>query len=216
MKKKILIAGFLLLSHAAFTKDKFFQEYAISVGMANISYTENPVELTSDSTTTQETDSTAAASSSSEAASGAASSMSMDINYKFSPGLERSFYMRGTFPFMNATGNSFFSGGVGVEFYLNSIGSKLGLVSDGTTINMTPKIRYFWGLEAGIGYLVYVTDTKKANDILFEIGGHGGIVYSISKKYGLRAQVSIARGTGAATTTMAMKAVMGLTFYIDE
>ena len=203
MKKLLLTISILFLSFSAFCDSSEFQkEFGISVGMANISFTESQSGLAGENIK--------------QPASGSTSNISLQAFYKFLPGLKRSAYFYSTVPAMSSGQSSYFSAGAGMEFYFNEIGSRMQMSNSGTTIKVTPRLRYFWGFEGGVGYITYLTLTEKKTDFLMDLGLMGGGTYPINEKWCLRAQFTVARGTGINTTTMEMKAFLGGIFYLDN
>ena len=195
----IIFLGFSAGTHASEIIEK---ELSYNVGLVNASYAESQSTLTGKNIT--------------EAASGSVSSISGQIAYKFKPGLERSYYFSGTFPLLPNPTGSYFGGHFGSEFYFgSSSGSKVSYNNSGTSIKLKPKNLYFWGIEGGIGYLIYVTETAKKTDILLDIGANLGMLFTLSDKWRLRSVIGFTRGTGVATTTMEMKAFFGLSYFVD-
>jgi hypothetical protein len=203
MKKLLLsLLLFSLYSHVYAQTNEFQKEFGISIGMANISYTETQSGLAGENIK--------------QPASGSTSNMSLLAFYKFLPGLKRSAYLYSTLPAMSSGQSTYFSVGAGMEFYFNEIGSRMSMSNSGTTIRVTPRLRYFWGFEGGVGYISYLTLTEKRTDFLMDLGLMGGGTYPINDKWALRMQLTIARGTGINTTAMEMKAFLGGTFYLDN
>ena len=203
MKKILFIISILVFSYTAQSDSGEFQkEFGISVGMANISFTEAQSGLAGENIK--------------QPASGSTSNISLQAFYKFLPGLKRSAYLYSTVPAMSSGQSSYFSAGAGLEFYFNEIGSRMQMSNNGTTIKVTPRLRYFWGFEAGVGYFTYLTLTEKKTDFLMDLGVMGGGTYPINDKWSLRMQLTIARGTGINTTAMEMKAFLGGIFYLDN
>lgn len=178
------------------------KEITYSIGLVNASYAEGQSVLTGKNV--------------SEAASGSVSSISGHVEYKFAPGLERSYYFSGTFPLMSSPTGSYFGAHFGAEFYFGtSSGSKVSYSHSGTSIKLKPKNLYFWSLESGLGYLVYNTETAQKTDLLLDLGGNLGMIYTMSENWRLKATVGMTRGTGVVTTTMEMKAFFGLSYFIN-
>ncbi|MBA2403131.1 MAG: hypothetical protein H0V66_00045 [Bdellovibrionales bacterium] len=178
------------------------KELSYNIGLVNASYAEGQSALSGKNQT--------------EAASGSVSSISGQITYKFAPGLERSYYFSGTFPLMPNPTGSYFGGHFGSEFYFgSSSGSKVSYINSGTSIKLKPKNLYFWGLEGGLGYLVYNTETAKKTDLLLDIGANLGMLYVLNDKWRLRGILGFTRGTGVTTTTMEMKAFFGVSYFND-
>jgi hypothetical protein len=182
------------------SEDKFYDELVTSVGMTMVSYAEDAKVIQGDNVQ--------------EAASGSVSGISASIQYKMASSFKKSYYLTTVFPLLPSATGTYLSFGGGMEYYFNDIGSKTGLTNSGTTIQFTPKFRYFAGFEVGGGYLVYTTESAKKTDLLFEIGGLGGIAYSMSNKWAIKTTLNVMKGTGAVTSTMAIRFMIGGTFYL--
>jgi hypothetical protein len=196
-----LILIFSLSSWAA--EDEIIEkEISYSLGIVNSSYQESQATLSGKN---QETP-----------ASGAVSSISGMINYKFSPGLGRSYYLQGFFPLLSGEAGSYFGTHFGAEFYFgSSSGAKVTYNNAGTSVKLKPKMLYFWGIEGGLGYLVYVTPTAKKSDLLLEMGPQLGLLYTINDRWRLRAVAGYNRGIGVTTNTSVIRAFFGLTYFLD-
>src|SRR5690606_35746195 len=132
---------FLIGSLSAYASEETTQELIYSVGMVNSSFAEGATTLTGENI--------------SAPASGAISSISGNFMWKFSPGINRSFFASLTFPLMANPTGSYFGAHAGVEFYFgNRAGSRMKMNNNGTTIKIKPGTTFFWGLEGGLGYLV--------------------------------------------------------------
>jgi hypothetical protein len=199
---KVLILLLTFTSLHAFASQGFSDEITLSLGMANVSYAEKESSLEGENK--------------SEAASGSVSSLSGNFHWKFKSQEKKSYYVSATFPFMGGDGSSYFSVGGGIEFYLTPLGSRVGMQNQGTTVKFSPKLTYYWGVEAGLGYLVYLTETAKKTDMLFDIGLGGGGHYAINDSWVLKGQLGMTMGTGVNTSATAMKIFVGLTFYLDD
>lgn len=169
------------------------------VGMSNVSY--------------QEKDSGLSGPNVIEASSGSVANISGLINYRFKNFGRWSSVGQFLFPLIGGTG-TYLAAGIAMEYYWGQVNSKLSIDDQSTNFSLTPITRFFAFGDLNIGYLSYQTETAKRQDTLLEIGAGGGISRRISK-YNLRAQVSIGRGTGVTTDSMAMKLMLGGTFFLD-
>lgn len=182
----------LFISSSVFATNKFMDQLTASLGMISVNYTETDEGIGGD-----------------EAANGSNSFLSVDVDYQFYSEEERSYYVRAYAPFFSSSGAGYFGANIGMNFYFNSFSSKLKTKLKGDTLSYDPKMRYFWGGEAGAGYLVYLTDSAKKGDVLAELGGHGGMIYNINKDYGIRGKLSFSQGIGGEVTAMIMKIFFG-------
>jgi len=77
-------------------------------------------------------------------------------------------------------------------------------------------MRFYWGTNAGVGFLVYNTTTAKKSDLIFDLELHGGGIMNFKKEWGLRGEAGLSRGTGVSTSTIAMKIFIGLSYYLEK
>ncbi len=187
----------------------FYDEVSFRAGMVNISYTESASQLDTQSLTEEEAAAAAPG-------AGAVSSMSLDMQYQFLSYPEKAFYLRGIVPLMSTGGGSFFMVSSGANFYFKSLSSKIHHNDDGSSLKLTPKWRYFWGFELGIGYLIYTTEYAKKSDVIFDLGAHVGASYNFNPKWGLSGDLTASRGTGAVVSTIGIKIFVGGTYYFGD
>ena len=196
-----ILVSFLLLSFTLNAAEEFSNELIYMIGMVSKSYAESESSIQGENKI--------------EASSGTAQVIAATIQYKFSSTLKRSFYSNLIVPLLPSGDNSFFSGGMGVEFYLNDIGSKLKFSDGGDTLKISPKLTYLWGLETNIDYLVYVTETQKKSDLVFDLGVIGGGSYKVTKAVNIKGVVGVSKGTGVNTSGMGMKVMLGYIHQFD-
>ncbi len=208
MKKNAPIVFFLLtmLIQSAFGDDKLPAQFSFSIGSISTTYTEQESQIKpSDGTTTETT----------APASGTAASMPLDVEFEYFTTLKRSYFVRGGGPVMASTPDRTFYVTAGANFYFSSVGSPLYVSDQRMQLKMAPKFRYYAGPHLGGAYLVYNTKSATKNDVIIELGGQGGVIYSISPKWGLRAEANISRGIGALVSSMTMKILLGGTYNLN-
>jgi hypothetical protein len=203
LKKRILILLIL------FAKNSFsgfdFKSLYFSTGLINTSYAERESALKSDSEDEEST----------KPASGSTSTIVIDAQYDFYTDNSKTFYGHVAAPLLGSAGSSIFLGGGGVNFYFGSLSSKAEFKDKDIILKVMPLLRYYWGIDANIGYLVYTTETAKKADIMLDLGAHGGGIYTVSDKLGVKAELGISRGTGVATSSMNMKILIGASYFFD-
>ncbi|MFZ4713674.1 MAG: hypothetical protein ACOYL6_08185 [Bacteriovoracaceae bacterium] len=182
--------------------ETIYDEITFSMGMSNVSFSETDSGLTGENVT--------------DPYAGGVSSMNGQILWKFKPGLERSFFFTAQVPLLSTAAGAYFNGGGGAEFYFGEAGSKVSLSNSGTSIKMTPRKRFFWGVEGDLAYLSYVTKTSKKTDLLVEIGPFIGMAYQVSENWNLRSSLGVSRGIGVVTTSMNMHLFIGGTMFIGD
>jgi hypothetical protein len=175
------------------------QQMTFSTGSISTSYSEKETGLDN---------------STGDSASGSASALPVDLSYEFTVNEKTSWFVRGIGPLLASTPDSYFFAGGGVNFYLMSLSSAAMFKDTEIELLISPKWRYYWGLNAGVGNLVYRTDTEKKNDTILEIGLHAGAIYSINKEWGFKAEGSFNRGTGSLTEVSTVKVLLGATMYL--
>ncbi len=201
MKKCVFIILAIMFAAPIQASDDFHGEVTSFVGMAMVSYTENEKTISGENV--------------SEIVAGTVSAMSLNLQYVLSQNFKKQYYMTATVPLIPSALGTYLGSGFGMEHYFSDVASKVSLFNSGTSITLTPTFRYFAGFEIGFGYLVYSSETAQKTDILLEIGGTGGFSYALSENYALKVTVGILKGTGVVSTTMNMRALLGVTFFLD-
>jgi len=201
MKLSLALAFSFFVGASALAEDKFSKEVAAYVGMSMISYAETEKTIVGDNV--------------SEIASGTVSAISMNLQYVLSQDLKKQYYITATLPLLPSAIGTYMGGGFGMEYYFSDMASKLSMFNSGTSITLTPTFRYFAGFELGLGYLVYNTESATKTDILLEIGGTGGFSYALSEGYAIKMTVGVLKGTGVVTSAMNIRALLGVTFFLD-
>lgn len=184
----------------------FYNNYTLSLGMINHSVAENESTLKeegSPTTTAKE-----------EETPEAVSAISVDATYEFLPTQQRTYFIRGSVPLLTTGGAGVFLLGGGVNFYLSELSTKYSYESRGSKVEITPDLKYYWGLNTGVGYLVYNTQLSKKSDLFFDLGVHGGGAYALSPTRALRAEIGAARSTGVTTTGFKINVFIGLVQYL--
>lgn len=205
---KKLFSLFLFFNIALCGATGFHDQLSYNVGMVSMSLTENQSSI-------KQTDTTVTATESETTASAAAvAAMSFQLSWEFKNKGKLAYFTKATVPLMNADGSGVFLGDVGVNVYLNPMGAKYTLIQNGTTVVIIPKFKYYWGGVGGVGYVVYNTESAKKSDVFFNLGLHGGMVYSLGDKWGLKGELGASRTTGVVTTGIKIDFFFGATYYL--
>lgn len=179
-----------------------------SFGIVNISVNENESTL-------EVTDTDIVADGESGAESVNALATSFEVQYESQLSEKRNYVLKAMLPVsISGEGVGIFLLGGGVNFYLNPMGSNYSLNVRGTTLSIIPRYRYYWGMSTSFGYLIYNTVSAKKSDVFFDLGAHLGGAYNFGKDWALRGEAGIARGIGVTTTSMSMKVLLGVTYYL--
>ena len=194
----------LLIPTISYSTEFNYNEVVISPGMVNISYTESAKNLKAENGSEQ------------KLAAGTVSSVSMNLAFSLWSSQKKIWYLGGLAPIINGTTGTYYNVFTGLEFFLNSEASKSGYSGNGANIKVTPKLRYSWAMEIGIGYMTYLTETAQKTDLLFDFSILGSIGYSLTSNMGLKLSIGVGRGTGVTTSTFTTKAFLGMTYFLDE
>ncbi len=179
---------------------------SISTGSYSVSFAENPDEL-------KATDGTSTTTSTPY--SGTTTSLPLEFNYEMFSSLKRSYSVKASAPLVaNATGRYFSVSGA-MNFYFNSLASDVSVSDFNFQMSLKPKFRYYASPSLGLAYLVYNTKSATKTDILFEIGANGGTVYSITPKWGMRAEVGFARALGVLVSATVIKISLGAAYTFN-
>ncbi len=202
---------FTVLSFVFFLQEQIFAnsripgQISFSIGSISSSFSENPDKL-------QSTDGTQ--SSAVSAYSGTSSSIPLDICYEYFPNLKRSYFARASGPIFASTSDRYFSGTFGLNFYFVEVGAQTKVSDFNFEMKITPKIRYYAGPSIGIGYLVYSTKSATKNDMMFEVGGQAGLIYTLNEKWSLHGELGAARAIGVLVSSTVIKILLGTTYSI--
>jgi hypothetical protein len=186
----------------------FAQSINTSLGMTSYTLAENPsnIKATDDTVTDVEE----------SPSSAAVSATSFEFNWEFKNYADKSYFVKAIVPLVAGATGSVFLGGFGGNFFFNSLSSVFFYSENGNKMTMVPKFRSYWGFGTGIGYVVYSTESAKKADVFFDLGLHLGASYSMSEKWGLRAEAGFARGTGIETTSTGIKIFFGTTYFLGN
>ena len=170
--------------------------------MSMISYTEQQGNITGDNVQ--------------EPTSGSFSVITTNLYWKSVPKDKYSYFIEGFFPLLPGSGNSFFGGSFGVEYYFSNDNGILRETNGEFKISMDPKLRYYAIANVSSYYFAYETETAKKNDINVSLNAGAGAVYSMSNTYGLKADVVVGRGVGVITSTLLVRAFFSYVYYWDN
>ncbi len=211
MRILVIILSFACAIPSAMAVSNYHQVMTTSIGMVSINVTENASTLAAAATGSGSSESNTV----STASSATASVISADVTYEFLNYATKSYFIRVVAPLLSSNGAGFFLGGLGVNFYMNSLSSMFTFSDSGTTLMMNPTMRFYWGPSAGLGFVVYNTETAKKSDLIFDLEIHGGGILNFKRDWGLRGEAGISRGTGITSSTIGFKVFVGLSYYLD-
>ena len=172
------------------------------------------ISITESESALKSTDTTVEVDESDESTAEAASVTVFEFNYDFFQTENRAFFFKGVVPLISSGGSSAFLGAAGANWFFNGAPSVFSYNNLGSTVYLIPKFRYYIGGSLGVGYLVYDTESAKKTDIYFDLGFHGGLMYNFGKRWGMRAEAGMGRGTGVTTNSMGMKVFVGSSYYL--
>ena len=205
---KFLLILLLSLTQFSWADSKIPGQLTIALGSISANYSENPGNLTSTDGTSKTTASTPY--------SGTASSMPLALTYEYFPNLKRAYFGKVAGPLLASSPDRYFSATAGINFYFGKVAT-LAVVSDiNFEMKLIPKLRYYAGPALGVGYLVYNTKSAIKNDLLFELGGQGGVIYTTNPKWAFRAELGAARGIGALVSSTIIKILLGVSYNLGN
>jgi hypothetical protein len=207
MKYLIFIALTFLTVRNVKAESKIPLQLSFSIGSISTSFSESQDNLVSTDGTT---------SSSSSAFSGTASSMPLDLTVEYFANLKRSYFIKLQGPMIASSNDRYFSANFGINFYFSSVGATAKVSDYNFQMKLIPKLRYYAGPILGAGYLVYSTKSAEKNDVLFEIGGVGGVIYSLNSRWGLKGEIGFSRGVGVLVSSTIIKILLGTTYTIGD
>jgi hypothetical protein len=205
--KKYLVWILVFITQVSFADSKIPSVFTFSIGSISANFTENPDDLKS-------TDGTL--SSVTTPSAGTVSAMPIMVGYEFFPNLKRSYFLNGIGPLLASNTGNYYNLTGGANFYFTQIASNASVSDHNFEMKIIPKFRYYAGPAVGIGYLIYNAKSATKNDIMFEIGGQGGVIYTINPKWGLRAELGAARGIGVLTSSTIIKILLGTTYNLGN
>lgn len=206
LKNVIFLILFFWIGNTV-AKTGYYDSMSLSFGMVNHSVTENESTLA-------KTDNTETSATEAKEAAKAVSAISLNANYEFLPTQKRTYFLQANVPMLTTGGAGVFLLGGGVNWYLSDLATKYSYESHGSTIEIVPQLKYYWGFNTGIGYLVYNTESSKKTDLFFDLGLHGGGAYAFSPARSLKMELGLARSTGVATTGFKINIFFGVVQYL--
>lgn len=175
--------------------------WTADVGMNSISYQENPFLNSSDSTFKK------------VASSGSAGVIVGQLAYVKPIKRRQALSFRGMVPLMDPK-NRMFSFGSGYSYYFGeSLISDILIEIGGGSVSVSPGFRYYVGAQSDLSYLFYTSESAKRTDFLFQLGGHGGMLYRW-KNFDLKAHFEYAKGFGSVVSTSEMRILFGISHQL--
>ena len=200
----ILVA---LICKPVYSGTKIPAQINFSIGSVSVAFSENPSNLKSTDGTT---------SSTSTPYSGSTTAIPLEFGYEHFTNLKRSYQFKAAGPLMGSNPGRYFNAVAAANFYFSQIGSEATVSDYNFELKIKPKLRYYAGPVLGVGYLVYDTQSATKTDVLFEIGGQGGILYSIGPVWGLKAEVGFSRAVGVLVSASVIKILLGTTYTLGK
>jgi hypothetical protein len=175
--------------------------------MYSLSITENESSIES-------TDTTVVADETTASTAKAVSVIVGEINYDYSTSKDKTYFVKGVFPLMASPDSSAFLVSTGMNWFFGGAASVFSFNQNGSTMHFTPKFRYYLGASLGAGYVSYSTESSKKNDTFFDVGFQAGLLYNLGRKWGMRFEAGMGRGTGVISNSMGMKIFFGSSYYL--
>jgi hypothetical protein len=170
--------------------------------MASVSYTEQEGSITGENVK--------------EPASGSLSIITSNLYWKFLPKNNWSNFVEVYFPLIPGGGSTFLGASFGTEYFFSEDNAVIREKTADFEIEVNPKFRYYATGAISAFYFSYETESSQKNDINVSLNLGGGAIYSLSKDYGIKADLSVGRGVGVITSTFAVKAFASFIYYWDR
>lgn len=181
------------------------QQLSFLIGSINTSWSESSAELTVEDEDNVD-----------EPQSGSSSALPLEATWEYYVSPKKSYFIRGSVPLIPTGADRYFFAGGGMNFYFKSISSKGSYRDAIVDLKFIPQWRYYWGLDAGLVFLVYGTGTQQKGDISAELGGHVGVIYTINQNWGAKIEAGYSLGNGVATSSNNIKVLLGATYYLKD
>lgn len=202
---RVLLFLFLFLNFQSFASSAFPDQISFLTGNIGVTYAESESTLVS-------TDGTPASDSSTYSSS--ATAMPLVVEYERFSTAKRSYFISGAGPLVASTPDRIFSVNSGAHFYLNKAGTIVNLSTDKLTYFSAPGFRYYIGPQIGLTYLIYNTLSQTKNDIILNLGGHAGGIYTYNPKWGIKGELAFSKGIGALVSTTTIQILIGATYTL--
>lgn len=203
-KKLVSFCLVLVIFSYAHGETQIPSQISFSLGSISGGFTENPDNLTSTDGTKSKT----------TPYSGSASSMPLDMNFEYFPNLKRSYFVEASAPIVGATPDRYYSLSGGANFYFTQLGAETKVRDFNFEMKIVPKLRYYLGPGLGVGYFIYNTKSATKSDLLFEVGGKGGVIYTMNPKWGIKAELGATRAIGTLVSATVVKILFGTTYNL--
>ncbi len=203
---KIILLFIFLIGKSIYSRE-FHQIVSSGVGVLNVAVTENGSKI-------QQTDTSVIVTGQDNLSSFSSSIISFSLMWEFWTEAKYSYLIKAFAPLMSPNGNGVFLGAIGINFYLTKLSSKYTFKNSGNEVLMVPSLKFYWGIDLGMGYLIYNTQSAIKSDIFLDTGVRFGIGYGLGEKWGILGEAGIGRSTGVATSGIIIKAFVGTTYYL--
>lgn len=194
---------FLVFKTTAKAEHPYPSQLSFLTGNIGVSYAESESTLVSTDGTPTTTG---------QSYSNSATALPIALSYEYFSTQKRSYFISGIAPLMASTPDRIFSINGGVNFYFNKTGTIVHFSNDQLTFFSAPTFRYYAGANAGTTYLIYNTLSKKKSDIVFDLGGQAGAIYTYNPQWGIKGELGFDRGIGALVSTTTIKILIGATY----
>jgi hypothetical protein len=170
--------------------------------MASVSYTEQEGTISGENVK--------------EPASGSLSIITSNLYWKIRPKNNWSNFVEVYFPLIPGGGSTFLGASFGTEYFFSEDNAVIREKTSDFEIEVNPKFRYYATGAISTFYFSYETESSQKNDINISLNIGGGGIYSLSKDYGIKADLTMGRGVGVITSTIAMKVFASFIYYWDR
>lgn len=190
----------ILLSKTSYSAQ--LEEIGFGIGMSSLSITESETSIEGENTT--------------EKLSVSISLVTGNAYWKFLPKNDYSLFAEFFFPLVASEGNTLFGTSIGVEYYFSQDNGVIKEDSESFKLRMTPSLRYYLSGMVSSYYFSYATPSSVKNDIAVALSVGGGATYTVMEDFALKADLSIGRGQGVITSSIATRLFASIIYFWDR
>ncbi len=199
--KKILFS-IIFLAFSGFASDEL-HELQVGFGYNQVSFDEKETSIEFDDNDLKR-----------PAESGSLSVISLNASYGLINFTNQTLFVNGVFPLINSGDENYYQGSVSIKHYFKNLNTIKNYDFPDGNLTISPRLRYYLGLETGIAYMVYTTTNAKKDDTSFLLRALGGASYMFTQKMGVDVEAGYGRATGSITSSSLINGSLSLVLFI--
>jgi len=200
MKK--LLLSILLFNLLCFSSEEH-NELQIGLGYNQVSFNEKESSIEFDDDDLKQ-----------PAESGSLSVISLNASYGILNFSKQTLFVNGVFPLVNSGDENYYQGSISIKHYFKNLNTIKNYDFPDGNLTISPRFRYYLGLETGVAYMVYITTNAKKDDTSFLLRALGGASYMFTQKMGVDVEAGYGRATGSITSSALLSGSLSLVLFI--